>query len=295
MSLGLQPRGAFTPYIKYDARAGRWFKKADGADVDVTNGFAALFDFEEIQIGWMQFPTGAAPIYCTQHISMGIPPQPQGDFKQGFRMNLALPGALGGGVFELSSTAAALINEIDKLHTEYAQAPEAAQGKLPVVQMNGTTVVESKGRDKNGQTQTSRNYAPNLAIVAWVDRPATMPLKPRTAAVQPAAAQQPQQQQQPAMFQQGQPVQPQGGHAGVSPANGAGGQVNQQQPASFGASTVQDGRQGAYAAPTGAPPQAGFGTAPATGSERVAPPPPPAGGFGQAAPQAPAEPSGAFG
>lgn len=166
--------GSFTPYAKFDARAGRWFTKSESGDIDITDGFTAVFDFAQIEVGWMMFASGVAPVYVTQDISLGVPAKPaSGDFKQGFKMNIALPSAIaGGGAREVSSTAKALIGVIDRLHTEYSNAPEKSEGKLPVLKMNGTTVVETKG--PNG---TTRNYAPNLVIVAWVDRPATLPKK----------------------------------------------------------------------------------------------------------------------
>lgn len=166
--------GNFTPYAKFDARAGRWFTKGADGDIDITDGFTAVFDFEQIEVGWMMFASGVAPSYVVQDISLGVSAKPQGDqWKQGFKLNIALPGSIaGGGARELSSTAKALIGVIDRLHTEYANAPEKSQGKLPVLKMNGTTVVETKG--PQGVT---RNYSPNLAIASWVDRPAALPKK----------------------------------------------------------------------------------------------------------------------
>ena len=175
MGLGLSMGdGNFTPYVKFDARAGRWFTKGAEGDLDITDGFTAVFDFQQIEVGWMMFAAGVAPVYVTQDIAIGVPPKPaSGDFKQGFKMNIALPGSIaGGGARELSSTAKALIGVIDRLHTEYSNAPEKAEGKLPVLKMAGTSVVETKG--PNG---TTRNYSPNLSIAAWVDRPATLPKK----------------------------------------------------------------------------------------------------------------------
>ena len=92
----------------------------------------------------------------------------------------------GGGARELSSTAKALIGVIDRLHTEYSNAAERSEGKLPVLKMAGTTVVETKG--PQGVT---RNYSPNLQIAGWVDRPATLPKKGApvaAAALTPSAA-----------------------------------------------------------------------------------------------------------
>lgn len=167
--------GDFTPYLKYDARAGRWFRKGDRdkgetGPVDVTNNFSAAFDLATIEVGWIDFPSGAAPIFITQPISVGIPQRPDGgNFKQGFRMRAALPAALGGGVYEIASNAKAFIGAIDALHTAYTAAPEAAQGKLPVIAMTGTTMLET-----NGPKGVTRNYQPVLSITAWVARPASM-------------------------------------------------------------------------------------------------------------------------
>ena len=186
MGLGLSTgSGDFTPYAKFDARAGRWFTKGADGDIDITDGFTAVFDFEQIEVGWMMFASGVAPSYVVQDISLGVPAKPQGDqWKQGFKLNIALPGSIaGGGARELSSTAKALIGVIDRLHTEYSNAPEKSQGKLPVLKMNGTTVVETKG--PQGVT---RNYSPNLMIASWVDRPATLPKKNGVIAAPVAAA-----------------------------------------------------------------------------------------------------------
>lgn len=187
MGLGLSVGGGdFIPYAKFDARAGRWFAKTAEGDVDVTDGFTAIFDFDQIEVGWMIFAAGAAPVYVTQGIDMGVPSKPAGEnWKQGFKINIALPASLaGGGPRELSSTAKALIGVIDRVHTQYANAPEKAEGKLPVLKMSGTTTVETKG-----PSGTTRNYAPNLEIVSWVDRPASLPKRNGiAAAIAPAPA-----------------------------------------------------------------------------------------------------------
>ncbi len=179
MGLGISTGGGdFKPYAKFDARAGRWFRKGEAGDVDITDNFAAVFDLEQIEVGWMTFAAGTAPVYITQGIERGMPAKPEGqNWKQGFKVDIALSSAAGGGAYEVSSTAKALIGVIDRIHTEYQNAPERAEGKLPVLKMTGTTVVETKG--PQGVT---RNYAPNLSISAWVERPATLPRKMSVAA-----------------------------------------------------------------------------------------------------------------
>lgn len=185
MGLGLSvSSGDFIPYCKFDARAGRWFRKGENGDIDITDNFAAVFDLDQIEVGWMMFTAGAAPAYVTQDIVLGVPAKPAGEnWKQGFRCNIALAQSCGGGVFEVSSTAKALIGVIDRIHTLYGEAPERSQGKLPIVKMSGTTVVETKG--PQGMT---RNYAPNLSIVGWADRPAGLPKKGSVVTQQAAPA-----------------------------------------------------------------------------------------------------------
>ena len=90
MGLGLtMGDGTFTPYVKFDARAGRWFTKGAVGDIDITDGFTAVFDFEQIEVGWMMFAAGEAPLNETQEIALGVQKKPTGDFNQVFRMNIA--------------------------------------------------------------------------------------------------------------------------------------------------------------------------------------------------------------
>jgi hypothetical protein len=187
MSLGISSgTGTFSSYVKMDARSGRILRrknveKGEQSDVDITDGFQAVFDLANIKVGWAMFVAGAAPSYIMSKIGEPRQPRPGDSYKEGFLMNVALPAQLGGGVHEFSSTAKAVIQAIDKLHTEYQAAPEAATGKVPVVKMTGTTMVESKM--PNGQT--TRNFSPNLTIVGWVDPPASLATE---AAAQPAPA-----------------------------------------------------------------------------------------------------------
>jgi hypothetical protein len=57
--------GSFLPIIKYDARSGRISRRdrenGETNEVDVTKNFKAIFDFENVEIGWINFNTGGAP------------------------------------------------------------------------------------------------------------------------------------------------------------------------------------------------------------------------------------------
>lgn len=183
MSLGFSNGGgSFASYVKIDARAGRVLRRknmerGEQLDVDITDGFQAVFDLPNIKVGWAYFVAGAAPSYVMAKIGEPRPARPSDQYKEGFLVQLALPASLGGGVHEFSSTAKAVMQSLDKLHTDYLAAPERNTGKLPVVKINGMTMVESKM--PNGQT--TRNFSPVLAIVGWVDRPAAFDASPAPA------------------------------------------------------------------------------------------------------------------
>lgn len=176
MSLGIntQASGDFKPYIKYDARAGRIFRvpnKEAGEQnaVDITMSFVGLMDLQHIKVGWLDFPTGAAPEYIVQDVSKGLPQKPNGGkHKQGFVMSVMLPGDPT--VYEMASSSKATVESFNVLHDAFSAAPEAKAGQLPIVKMVNTLIVETQS--KNG---TTRNYQPVWQITGWNPRPAAMP------------------------------------------------------------------------------------------------------------------------
>lgn len=196
MGLGLQTGGNGgadrTPYVKYDARAGRMFRvdrvEVNGAwqsnQVDVTNNFSAVFDFANIEVGWLNY-SDQGPLKAMAVLGKApIPARPDGvndkgkpAFRQGFNILLAMPKDQGGGVRELNSNAGCVIEAVDELHDKFTAAPEGKDGKLPVVRLVSATPV------KSGQ---STNYRPVFEVVSWVDRPPA--LNGQAPAAAPAAA-----------------------------------------------------------------------------------------------------------
>lgn len=177
MALGLPEMGSGSShdYIKYDARAGRFFRhdRTEGRDIDITDKFMAMLDFRTIEVGWIMFG-GAGPSYVLVPVGTKFPPRPEGkEWKAGFKMLVYLPKDLGGGTFEISSTARAFVGKIDHLHNLYEASPEAQSGKLPLVKMEGTEVIET-----TTPQGTNRNYAPKLAVVGWQKPPAEAKRKP---------------------------------------------------------------------------------------------------------------------
>ncbi len=153
----------FKVYVKYNAKAGRWYTKEDkpeAQDFEVQD-MTAVFDFPNLKTGWFLFAPGVAPVKQLDPAVGVFSPRPSPDFKSGFLINLFSNKNLLG-VREFASTAGAVIDSMNTLHDEYEAATESKAGKLPVVKC--VTVKPLVG--KHGT-----NYAPVFQIMSWVDRP----------------------------------------------------------------------------------------------------------------------------
>jgi hypothetical protein len=159
--------GDFKPFLKYNAKAGRWYTKADEAgavEYEVTN-MTAVFDMENIHPGWFLFAAGVAPVKQLDPSMSQQSASPGDGFKRGFEMLVYSDKNLGG-VREFASTAGVVIDAMNALHTDWEAAPERSSGKLPVVKCVGTLPITGKH---------GTNFSPALEIVSWVDRPSVLP------------------------------------------------------------------------------------------------------------------------
>src|SRR6185369_6324639 len=187
MALGLQTGGGNfedrIALVKYDARAGRIFRIDRSQDagvtwqtdqVEITNGFQAVMDLENIQVGWLNFPAGGAPSMVLVKLGESLPPKPADGSKQGFRVLMKLGKSSGGDLREMASNAGVSIAGMDALHTAYTAGLKDNAGLLPVVALSTTTAVTKTGKDAQGKAQSSTNYQPVWEIVKWVPRPAEL-------------------------------------------------------------------------------------------------------------------------
>ena len=157
MSLGKRKSGNdFLPALKYDARVGQMILQ-DRVFVDgqwapeqrvVTDNFRAVFDLENLQRGWIEFPKGGAP--KTVLVPAGVDPgdPPSDEHKEGLRIVVKMDDVLGGDVRELMSTAVTLWNAVDDLHDKYLAGVDDHPGELPVVTLTGTRERKTQRRHK---------------------------------------------------------------------------------------------------------------------------------------------------
>ena len=201
MALGLNTEvgggGDYAPLCKYDARAGRMFRVDRSQDsggnwqtdnVEITNGFQAVFDLEGIEVGWALLASGVAPSWSMVPLGQPLPAKPSDQHKQAFRLSIKLGKASGGDVREFASQAKAVIGAIDGLHTQYEAQKGANAGKLPVVAMTKTVPITTQGKG-----QSSTNYTPVFEIKSWIDRPPELGGKEGPAPVEQKAKPAPQQ------------------------------------------------------------------------------------------------------
>lgn len=171
---------------KYDSRSGRMTRRDRNAQTggwdnpDITDSFRAVFDFASanFEIGWLNFNTGSAPDFAMVPHGEPMPPQPTPGHKQGARVLIMLSNEFGGTVRELASNAKAFLRGISDLHDAYLAQLAGNEGKLPVVILDGSTIVQSG----SGATKAA-NHSPNFKIVGFVDRPAQLVAKAKPASV----------------------------------------------------------------------------------------------------------------
>jgi hypothetical protein len=161
MPLNLEPRSSadFTPYLKFNGKAGRWYIRNDtGMEEEVTQ-LTAIFDLANIKTGWILFSEGAAP--DTVWDNGAIPPAPSPKHKRGFSVNVFSPQLLSG-LREFSSCSNGAIIAIRELYDTYEQTYDPSKKLVPVVTCESVQAVKSK---------FGTNYQPVFKLVKWVPRP----------------------------------------------------------------------------------------------------------------------------
>jgi hypothetical protein len=196
MALGLNyssggDGGSIIPFVKYNSLAGRIFRRdrvQDGGgnyisnDVDITSNFKAVIDMENIEVGYINYPQGAAPQFAMVMLGEPLPHRPGDGFKQGARLMMKLHGSCGGDVRECTSNASAFLKGLDDLHTEYEAQKAANAGKLPIVVLKTTQpIISGQGAKK------STNYQPIFEIAGWAPRPVDLVHVPKGSSEQVAS------------------------------------------------------------------------------------------------------------
>jgi hypothetical protein len=161
--------GEFAPYIKYNAKAGRFYIRPDGGteDVEISNPVLA-FDMANIKTGWIYFAEGTGPEKVWDPSNDHPAPKPPGPkkFKRGFEVqtfsNALIPGTKQKiGLREFSSTAGNVISAIVEMYAEFEAGAVANKGKVPAFHCTGVKPVAGA---------FGTNYEPLFELKQWVER-----------------------------------------------------------------------------------------------------------------------------
>jgi hypothetical protein len=161
--------GEFIPFIKYNAKAGRFYVRPDGGteDVEIVNPVLA-FDMANIKTGWIYFAEGSGPEKIWDPSLDHMAPKPPGPkkFMRGFEVqtfsNALIPGTKQKiGLREFSSTAKNVNEAIIEMFNEFEVGASSNKGKVPVFHCTGVTPVPGT---------YGTNYKPRFELRQWVER-----------------------------------------------------------------------------------------------------------------------------
>jgi hypothetical protein len=168
MPLNIASSGDFVPYLKYDAKSGRFKVKPDGTDqwVEIRD-FNLAFDMEHIRTGWIWYPQDGAPPHkmWSPSVSADVGPRPGLDYKLGFEVmvygNTIIPGTNSKiGLRSWSANAFCTVSSINEMYAAFEKELPANPGKCPIYAFK--TVKETEG--------AYINYKPVFELVAWADK-----------------------------------------------------------------------------------------------------------------------------
>lgn len=161
--------GDFTPYLKYNAKAGRFYVKPEGAteEVEIDRPLLA-FDMANIRTGWLYYAEGSGPEKVWDPSAATMAPRPAGPkkFKRGFEVmvfgNAIIPGTGKKlGLREFSSTAGNVISSILRMYAEYEDGLQQHPDQIPVYACKGVKPI-------NGAYGV--NYEPLFSLSQWIER-----------------------------------------------------------------------------------------------------------------------------
>ena len=183
MALGLSYNSGeeYLPSFRYNSISGEAViasneKNASGeyekkqVEVKFPAKFAA--DFENLEVGFLAFKT-TGPSFHLVKIGERLPPKPDDEHKQGFRLNLWSKQY---GPLAFAATSRTISEAVDVLHDSYLKDAGAHAGKVAVVEFSGTEKIQIK------TPQGTKTYKkPLLSIVSWIDRPEELTSKAKEA------------------------------------------------------------------------------------------------------------------
>ena len=162
MELNLSSGGGSGNYIRFSPQVNAWTKKDEDGNYIEFKFTQAVFDFENVQTGWMLIAAGQFEFLPDNTLGKKTA-QPSPEHKRGFK-SVFYSKELGG-VVEYSANGAGANMGLEALWKKVQAQAQENVGKLPVVEYKGSTPVKAG----KGTTRI-----PNFDVVKWVARPAAL-------------------------------------------------------------------------------------------------------------------------
>ena len=179
MSLNLPTKGGdFTPFLKYNAKSGRFFIRIEGADQDQEIDKPSLvIDMANIKTGLICFPLNGAPQTIWDTLEAQAYTTLPGQWKRGFKV--VCFGVSPIGLREWSSNSINTNAALVKMYATWEAAQEHADySKVPWFKNTGVMPIESS---------FGTNYEPLFNLGGFTDRAGRFPEENGTVEVQTAA------------------------------------------------------------------------------------------------------------
>jgi hypothetical protein len=156
MNLNLSNSGGNGNYIRFSPQANAWSNQDGEFPLD-----KFVFDYENIQTGWMLIATGIFEFIADNSLGQKGS-QPTAEHKRGFKVVFYNKSM---GVAEWSANGAGSNMGLEALYKQVQSQAPANAGKLPVVEYKGSRP------EKVGKGSTR---VPLFEVVSWVARPSAL-------------------------------------------------------------------------------------------------------------------------
>lgn len=158
--------GEYSPYIKYNAKSGRFEVRIEGMDGEFEVPTPRMaFDFANHKTGWIEYAEGGPPNKVWHKDGERVPKPEQGKFKEGFEVMVYCTDMVQGtmvGLREFSSTANVVKDAILTMYNGIFESQVGANpGKIPVFKCVRTNKLTGK---------FGASYQPVFELDMWVER-----------------------------------------------------------------------------------------------------------------------------
>ena len=155
--------------LNFNAKEGRYTsviynKETEERETkDRVADFKAYVDFKTLHVGWADFSVSPPSVVTTLYGESNAPNKPNDDHKQFVKFNLFNKDL---GMVNFGSSSKAVLIELGALHDSYLSLEKEKGDLIPVVHFDGMKEI------KFGKANKIK--VPNVSIVDWRERPATM-------------------------------------------------------------------------------------------------------------------------